>query len=76
MNIDDKLDEILRNDIVIATDNGQPYIKYADEAKKAIKQLITEARIDELNRLDHNKQMFGDWQQVIADRIAELEGKE
>lgn len=35
-------------------------------------QGLIDARIEELQSLDHNKQMFGDWQQVIADRIKEL----
>lgn len=39
-------------------------------------EAAVEARINELERLDHNKQMFGDWQQVIADRIAELQAKQ
>ena len=42
-------------------------------ALKAREQRIAlESRIDELDSLDHNKQMFGDWQQVIEDRRAAL----
>jgi hypothetical protein len=37
-----------------------------------IRQRELEARVSELESLDHNKQMFGDWQQVIEDRIAQL----
>jgi hypothetical protein len=36
---------------------------------------VVRARIAELNSLDHNKQMFGDWQQVIEDRMVLLEAQ-
>ena len=51
-----------------------PYSK--SKAKKLIyaykQRIAIESRIDELDSLDHNKQMFGDWQQVIEDRRAAL----
>jgi len=49
-NHNQRLDEILEH-IVLATDNGQPYIKSTDTAVEAIKALISDqvakARIDE-----------------------------
>ena len=49
--IDEQIDNILLEHIVLATDNGQPYIKSTDTAVEAIKQLINQARIDELEKL-------------------------
>ena len=50
--IDEQIDNILLEHIVLATDNGQPYIKSTDTAVEAIKALISDqvakARIDEL----------------------------
>lgn len=50
--------------------------EYFAEAKAAIElymaKEITQAIIDELISLDANPQMFGDWQQVIEDRLAYL----
>lgn len=44
-----------------------------------IHQLMLQERIksgiSELEDLDHNPQMFGDWQQVVEDRINELEAQ-
>lgn len=34
-----------------------------------------EGRLDELDSLSYNKQMFGDWQGVIEDRIDQLKSK-
>jgi len=48
MSIDEQIDNILLEHIVLATDNGQPYIKSTDTAVEAIKQLINQARIDML----------------------------
>lgn len=42
-----KIDNILRNNIVLATDNGQPYIKYTEDATQTIKQLFQKL-IDEV----------------------------
>ncbi len=44
-----------------------------------LNQLMLQERIksgiSELENLDHNPQMFGDWQQVVEDRINELEAQ-
>lgn len=40
--IDTRLDEILLKDLILATDDGQPYIKYTDTAVEAIKQLMAD----------------------------------
>ncbi len=49
--IDEQIDNILLEHIVLATDNGQPYIKSTDTAVEAIKALmatqINQARINE-----------------------------
>lgn len=37
---------------------------------------VREARISELESLSYNKQMHGDWQQVIEDRLAKLKSQE
>jgi hypothetical protein len=54
-NLDEQIDNILLEHIVLATDNGQPYIKSTDTAVEAIKALIAtqiqEARVDELRRI-------------------------
>lgn len=40
--IDEQIDNILLEHIVLATDNGQPYIKSTDTAVEAIKALISD----------------------------------
>lgn len=37
-----KIDEILREHLVLATDDGQPYIKYTDNAVAELLQLVLE----------------------------------
>ena len=54
--IDQEITDILLEHLVLANDNGQPYIQYTDTAVEAIKALIAnqvrEARIDELKQLE------------------------
>ena len=53
--IDEQIDNILLEHIVLATDNGQPYIKSTDTAVEAIKALISDqvakAKIEEIDAI-------------------------
>ena len=52
--IEQKISDIIASYLVLATDNGQPYIQYDDTAVDKITNLISDqvakARIDELER--------------------------
>lgn len=60
MTLEEKIEDILREDLVLSTDAGQPYIKFDDVAIDKIFDLIKEetvrARIDELKRLWNSTQ--------------------
>lgn len=42
-------------------------------SRKEMFLAVIDGRIQELRSLDYNPQMWGDWQEVVADRIAELQ---
>lgn len=73
--IDEQIDNILLEHIVLATDNGQPYIKSTDTAVEAIKALISnqvaKARIEELERTMPHTDGMRHYNTVVA-RIEEL----
>lgn len=77
--IDQEITDILLEHLVLANDNGQPYIQYTDVAVDKIITLIAaqiqEARLEEQNyHLDKLK--TGKWKSYateVTDRIKELE---
>ena len=75
--IDDKLDEILTAYYhkTVRVDGNTPNSR--SEAKQAIKQLITEARIDEAKYARSRLLKVGSFEHKLqTERIKELEGKE
>lgn len=78
----DELDEILENyrAWLLGKNEREKTWLIKSEAKARLEQLIADkeraSRVDELQALDSNPQMFGDWQQIVLDRIAILNNKQ
>ena len=77
--IDQEITDILLEHLVLANDNGQPYIQYTDTAVEAIKALIAnqvrEARIKELKLWQSywkNGKDTRNTDSYVSDRIKEL----
>jgi len=51
------------------------YRKLKSALTRHIKREVIRGKIEILDKLDYNKQMFGDWQQVIENERAQLEAE-
>ena len=78
--IDQEITDILLEHLVLANDNGQPYIQYTDVAVDKIITLIAtqvrEARIDELIWSTGVTYKYDKDRQIVQDRIAELKAQQ
>ena len=79
--IDQEITDILLEHLVLANDNGQPYIQYTDVAVDKIITLIAnqvrEARLEELRRvprISYSAEFAIHIEAYLDSRIAELKG--